>query len=145
MNHKAGLIPYYKDNDEIRMLFMVSSDPDYGGPDPQVAKGEVDAGEEIADAAVREAQEELGFNTYNAVPNTFARAWEDVITGKFDRFYLTVYCVEVQDPDNFSEPHYETARTVWMTLDEFEGQGRRVQIPVVEAVASLAQDAQTRL
>lgn len=140
MKHKAGLVPYYRKDSEVYMMFMVSSDANFGGGLPQIAKGNVDSGEEIADAAVREAQEELGLDEYNVVPNTFARVWDDMVTGLEERYNLTVYCAEVADPNRFNQPGHETAQTVWMTADQFQQKGREIHKDIVKAVEQLTKN-----
>lgn len=142
MKHKAGLVPYYRKDNEVFMLFMVSSDSDFGGDLPQIAKGNVDRGEEIADAAVREAQEELGLAPDNIVPNTFARAWDDSIVGLEERYHMTVYCAEVADPQRFNQPDRETAQTLWMTAPEFNQRGRAIHRDIVRAVDQLTKNAE---
>ena len=59
---KAGVIPYFvRPDGKVIMQFMVSSDAKYGGAAPQISKGNIDPGENVKDAAIREAHEELVF------------------------------------------------------------------------------------
>jgi hypothetical protein len=46
--------------------------------------------------------------------------WESKMYG----YRLHIYLVEIKDPVDFDEPHYETEYTEWMTLDEFNDRGR---------------------
>ena len=56
---RAGIVPYFIDNNQIYVYLMIPSDPAYGGTEPQIAKGRVEEeGEE--EAAIREGEEELG-------------------------------------------------------------------------------------
>lgn len=140
MKHKAGLVPYYRKNGEVYMMFMVSSNADFGGSFPQIAKGNIDPGEEIAVAAVREAQEELGLNKNNMVLNTLALAWENTITGLIEDYRMSIFCVEVFDPNNFRQPGRETKNTVWMTASEFSTKGRSSHQNIVKAVEQLTKN-----
>jgi 8-oxo-dGTP pyrophosphatase MutT (NUDIX family) len=133
-NHKAGVIPYYYFDGVLKMLFQVSSDPAFGGPDPMIAKGQVDAGESVDEAAIREAEEELGLVKSNV--SNITKAWVGPLTGMQASYTLHVYTCEVTDPDNFVEPHFETERTEWLTPDEFERVGRASQRHIVAEIAS---------
>ena len=58
LTQKAGIIPYYIDEDGIpMMMFMVPSNPNYGGTEYQIAKGHIDKGETHYKAAIREGKE----------------------------------------------------------------------------------------
>lgn len=124
---RTGLIPYYYDsNGTLRMYFMTPSDPKYGGPDPQIAKGQIDKGENKKEAAIREAEEELGLV-------------QDNIKSIFKAFNgkpFNVYAALIDDPKNFTKPHFETGSTHWFTLDEFEKVGRDFQKSIVTHVVA---------
>ena len=123
--YRAGLIPYYIKDGTIHMYFMVPSNPEYGGSDPQIAKGKVETHEDSEAAAKREAKEELGFFYTNAKSVEYV--------GNFlGRTH--VYVAEIKDKEMFGDPHFETGETVWMTPEEFEQQGRTLHKPVVKAV-----------
>lgn len=121
------------------MLFMTPSDPAYGGSRPQIAKGSQDAGESAIHAALREAAEELGLRGSN-IKSVAASSATDNITGAHDSYQLTVYAVEVKSPDAFDQPHYETASTHWMSLEDFLTRGRQNQTGVVKKIQKLIQD-----
>jgi 8-oxo-dGTP pyrophosphatase MutT (NUDIX family) len=129
---KAGIIPYHGN----KCLFMISSDPTFGGPDPAVAKGGIDSGENILQAAVREGEEELGLKKSNFVNAPF-KAWEGEIKGLLNSYTMHVFAVEVKDPTDFDTPHYETEQTVWMTREEFAKNGRASQRQIADAVFKL--------
>ena len=122
---RAGFIPYFVGDDAVHMLFMQPSDPKFGGPQFQIAKGKVDPGETPQQAAVREAQEELGLFPGNLKSVT--------ALGKF-LGRTTMYMGEVEDKELFGDPHFETGAVKWMTLDEFLREGRGLHKPVVKAV-----------
>lgn len=128
---KAGVIPFYRENGVTKMLFQVSSDPMYGGPDPMISKGSVEDGEDIEFAARREAAEELGLKEQNIIE------FDDVYIGNFPQYQLEIFTAKISDPDDFDTPHYETAYTVWLTLDEFYEIGRpdhRIIVAMIHAV-----------
>ena len=122
MKFKAGVIPYYRDPDGgMIMLFMVPSDANYGGAWPQIAKGFRDSGEDDQQAALREGAEELGLRAENI--KKLHLIGSEVMPGK-NSYMLSVFAVEVTDPANFDQPHYETGYTPWLTYQEFLSQGR---------------------
>ena len=126
--NRGGVIPYYIEDDEVKMMFMQPSDGKYGGSDFQIAKGKIDEGESIEDGAFREAEEELGL----FLPNTKNRKNLGTFLGR-----MTVYIVEVIDPsaDKFGDPVEETAAVKWMTPDEFQAEGRDLHKPIIKAAA----------
>lgn len=131
-NGKAGCIPYDHDG---RMLFMISSDPSFGGPDPMIAKGHVDAGETYEQAGVREAEEELGLKRSNIVQGTLELGWKGELAGMTGSYPFEVYMCNIDDVVDFNEPHYETKEVVWMTLEDFSMKGRKSQLHIVKAIA----------
>lgn len=131
MGHpRAGLIPYYVDqkSKQIKMMFMRPSATQYGGDQWQLAKGKIDPGEDAEQAAVREAQEELGLFKSNIDGLQFV--------GVFLKS-ISVYVCKVKDREMFGQPSFETDETVWLTLDEFEDQGRPLHIPLVRETHSM--------
>lgn len=133
---KAGFIPYIIDGDQILFMFMVSSDPAFGGPDPSIAKGGIDPGETAKEAGIREAQEELGLVVDNLKQDTVALGWQGKLTGLKETYSFSVYAGEVKNKKKFVKPHYETGAVHWMTEDEFNRKGRQSQRHIVAAVAS---------
>jgi len=127
---KAGIIPYYIDDDGLpEMMFMVPSDPTYGGPDFQIAKGFVDGNESIKNAAVREGSEELGLITSNII--SISKIGSKIVTGDLDTYQMTVYVAEVSDPGNFGETDYETGDRAWLTMDEYAVKGKKSHLGFV--------------
>jgi 8-oxo-dGTP pyrophosphatase MutT (NUDIX family) len=123
---RVGCIPFYFDGTNLKMLFMVPSDPEYGGDLPQIAKGQIDRSEAEQDAAIREATEELGLVKENILST--------------ERLYngspFPVYGVHIQDQNNFSTPHYETGQTMWLSPDKFDSIGREFQKFMVRSVVN---------
>ena len=125
---KAGIIPFKSDG---RGMFMVSSDAKYGGIRPAIAKGRVDEGENSETAAVREGEGELGLKKSNFKGTPFL-VWSGKLTGLDASYPFDVYAVEVEDPNDFGEFHYETAKTLWMSAAEFTTDGRQSQNAIVQ-------------
>lgn len=129
---KAGLIPYVYENGEPVFMFMVPSDPNFGGTKPAIAKGNIDPGESVLDAAIREAEEELGLVRSNIIRNTLRLVW----TGH-KGYSMTVFMCEVYSKENFVEPHFETGETHWLTSKQFAEEGKAWQISIVSKARSL--------
>jgi 8-oxo-dGTP pyrophosphatase MutT (NUDIX family) len=121
---KAGIIPWIEENGIIQMMFMIPSDPHYGGPNPQIAKGGVDMGEDTKTAAIREGNEELGLLESNIDEVTFITT--EKITGLDETYTITIYAAKVKDKKNFTSPHFETGKTMWLTNKEFQKVGRKI-------------------
>lgn len=121
--YRAGVIPFYvHENGKIEMMFMVPSDSRYGGSDPQFCKGKVEKGENHEEAAVREAVEELGLRENNV-------EWFSYLGIFLGRTYI--YICEVNNKEDFDEPHYETESVHWLTLEDFDNRGRDIHRPVI--------------
>jgi 8-oxo-dGTP pyrophosphatase MutT (NUDIX family) len=133
LRQKAGIIPYVRDEDGIKMLFMKPSNAAYGGSQFQIAKGNIDPGEDTKTAAIREGVEELGLRPANIVK--LKKITSQRLTGLDETYIITVYAAEVADPTAFGSPHYETSKTKWMTADEFRATGRLSQVGIVQMLA----------
>jgi 8-oxo-dGTP pyrophosphatase MutT (NUDIX family) len=130
---KSGVIPFYKDDaGVIRMLFMVPSDPYYGGPRLQIAKGGIDEGETAKESAVREGIEELGLRLNNVLAVERGTPVVGLKRADGEHYTMEVFVALIHNPDAFDQPHYETGRTEWLTIQEFRKQGRRAQLALVE-------------
>lgn len=129
--YRAGVIPYYVEEGEIKMLFMKPSDPKFGGKCFQIAKGKKEAGESDSEAAFREASEELGLFTGNVLDK------HDL--GNF-LGRTRIYIAEIEDPKMFGDPDHEVSAVKWLTLDEFKDAGRDLHKPIVKAAARWISD-----
>ena len=127
---KAGIVPFLDDG---RCLFFVSSNAAYGGADPAIAKGRVDAGENAKQAAVREGTEELGLRKSNMAAQPFL-GWSGELTGLDATYPFEVYAVLVKNEKDFDEPGEETARTVWMTRAQFKAEGRKSHHEIMDKI-----------
>lgn len=129
---RAGLIPYLKrDGDAPIYLMMVSSDPKFGGPRPMISKGKIENGETPLEGAVREAEEELGFQLRNS-RGELKQIFEGRVELFSGAYHLTVFGVEIQDRYDFGKWCDETEYTVWMDLEEFRLKGRKDHVKFVE-------------
>lgn len=129
--YRAGMILYHITDGVPEMLFMRPSNPKYGGDDFQCCKGKIDDGETSLEAAIREAQEEVGL----FVPNI------DGEIRPLGRFLgrTDFFVARVKDKTAFGEPltPEEVDETRWMTLDQFITSGRKLHVPVVKAAKRL--------
>lgn len=107
---RAGAIPWCVFPDGVlRIMLMIPSDPDYGGNDPQIAKGRIDPGMDEESTARKEIEEELGARESN------------LLSFNYLGYYLNsihVYTTEVKDYTAFDTPHYETKAVVWLSERE---------------------------
>ncbi len=131
---KAGIIPYYVLDGVTQFMFMIPSDPAYGGTSPNIAKGGVEDGENVTEAAIREGEEELGLKRSNFVASPTV-GFSEIVSGLDATYKFTVYTVEVKDPTDFSQYHYETKETLWLTAADFASSGRSSQRKIVTAIA----------
>jgi 8-oxo-dGTP pyrophosphatase MutT (NUDIX family) len=122
--YRAGTIPYVVEDGQILMMFMKPSNPEFGGSEFQLAKGRIEEGEDTKTAALREAREELGMFLSNIVHSEEL----GVFMGR-----TTVYVAKMKDRAMFGEPSFETAETMWLTLEQFKHLGRDLHCAVVMA------------
>lgn len=129
---KAGMLPYYISNGEVYFFFMKPSDPRYGGPNFQIAKGGVEKGDSIIKTAKKEAHEELGVTSSNL--KNMKKV--DVIkydSDKWDLHYdLHIFIAQVLNSKNMDKPHYETGATKWMKYSDAIKKVRRDQISTIK-------------
>lgn len=127
---KAGIIPYYRDNKgQLRMLFVIPSDPAYGGDKFQIAKGHIDGQETPLQAAIREGMEECGLKQNNI--KGVKLGWNGMILGYTESSEMSVFVAEVKDPVDFVKFGYEVSKTKWLTPEEFASSGRASQKQIV--------------
>lgn len=128
-SNKSGIIPFYVDETgQILMLFMIPSDPYYGGPRLQIAKGGIDPGETSQDTAVREGIEELGLRMSNVVAVERGTPAIELKRADGECYSMEVFVAQIVDPGDFDTPHYETGSTDWLTIQEFRAKGRAFNV-----------------
>lgn len=137
---KAGILPYYMDGDTRKFLFMISSDPAFGGSEPMISKGNIDAGESSLQAALREGEEELGLKRHNIVDGTLEAGWSGMVSGLDARYHMDIYICEVKSMTDFGTPQYETEKTIWLDLVSALKQVRTSHRPIVTAIAAKLND-----
>ena len=124
IKNKAGLIPYFIEEDgSIKYMFMIPSKKTFGDRSPAIAKGGVEKGETTLQAALREAEEELGLNRINIDMSTWEKAFEGLVMGRIKLHHLTVYTVRVIDKSDFGPTVDETFATIWLTASGFKKSG----------------------
>lgn len=124
--YRAGMIVYrVNERNDIEMLFMRPSDPEYGTDTLQVPKGRVEEGETFEQAAIREAQEEVGLFRGAIIKGP------EYLGNFLGR--TQVYICKVKSDALFGEPDFETAETRWLTLEQFVEEGRSLHRPIVQA------------
>ena len=92
---------------------MIPSNKNYGGTDPQIAKGLIDDGEDIKAGSIREAEEELGFRQNNVNGEI-----ELLDVYSFETTELHIYTAEIKNIDHFDRPHFETGWSGWLEIDD---------------------------
>ena len=130
ISDRAALIPYLIEDGKIFVLFMRPSDPAYGGPLFQIAKGGIDPGEKGPQAAVREADEELGLKKDNLVPGTLKKVTSITQKGFTGNYKMHVYKVQCKSR-KLGKHGFETGEVKWMEWGEFVRRMRKSQLPVV--------------
>jgi ADP-ribose pyrophosphatase YjhB (NUDIX family) len=108
--NKSGGIPYVINNGKIECLFMIPSNPNFGGSYPQIAKGHIERNELPREACIRELKEELGVVNYEIMYQLF--------TTNFKESRLHLYALKLRDKNNLIQPHYETKSVVWKKMNE---------------------------
>ena len=115
---RSGLIPFVVEDGEIKMMFMVPSNPAFGGNQFQIAKGRLEPDLTPLANAIKEATEELGLKEPNMVGEPFH-------VGDFMRG-IAIFAVEVKDKNDFGPFTYETGKVGWLSKDEFVKVGREL-------------------
>lgn len=131
---KAGVIPYYKTNDDQIVIGLVtSSDPAYGGSDPGIAKGGSESGETSAQCAVREAYEEMGIPESAYV--SFRRIFDNDIRGMMCSYRMVVFAGELSEKPTITLS-YEIERVDWFPIDLALNKIRKSQKSILVAFAN---------
>lgn len=136
---RAGLIPYFITKDgTIEYMFMMPSNPKFGGPFLQISKGMIDDDEDTLTTAIREAEEELGFKESNGFD--YEHLVKDVVTTRAEVYFMDVYFCKVKKQFDFIKPHYETKYTTWVTNEQFQREGRRGHLKYVDEIEDILRE-----
>ena len=127
---RGGVIPYFINDDEIEMMFYISSDPAYGGDKFQIGKGHIDKPSDIKGEAIREANEELGLKESNI--KSCELAIKDNIIGMAGTYAFYLFVAEVFNKEDFDKFGEEASEVGWLTLKKFKEIGRESQLSLVE-------------
>jgi hypothetical protein len=120
--NKAGMVPYYKDKNNIYyFMFMRPSNPLYGGKQFQFAKGFCDDGMTPIKTAIKEGMEELGLIKSNISSIQY------IGVEKVKGYNLHLFGCNIIDKDFFIPPQYETGSIIWLTKEESLEQIRNCQ------------------
>jgi predicted NUDIX family NTP pyrophosphohydrolase len=106
--NRAGLLVYKIENNQIEFLLMKPSDPNYGGSNFQIAKGQVDPGHDFYSTAFKEAEEELGV-TKNNLTDVELLSHEKFKNGNQIQWYMG----RIIDFNKLIPFHYETGEIAW--------------------------------
>ena len=137
---RAGLIPYYVTKDgKIEYMFMMPSNPKFGGPFLQISKGMIDPDDETPQAtAIREAEEELGFKESNGFD--YEHLMQDIVTTRAEVYFMDVFFCKVKSRYDFTKAHYETKYTSWVSNEQFQREGRRGHTKYVAEIEDILQE-----
>jgi 8-oxo-dGTP pyrophosphatase MutT (NUDIX family) len=130
LKYKAGVIPYVKVGDEIEMLFVISSNPAFGGPDPGIIKGGADDGETPKETAIREMKEEVGIDENLIVE--VEEVFTDRLRGLVSEYKFHVFACQLDKKPELKIDTFEIGEAVWMTIDDFNARGRKSQLHIVK-------------
>jgi 8-oxo-dGTP pyrophosphatase MutT (NUDIX family) len=126
---KAGVIPYIIENDQIKMLFVISSNVWFGGKQPGIAKGGAEANEKPIETAMRECEEEIGLTKENF--SSIIEGAKEFIQGEASSYPFYVYAAKLESVPQIRLSD-EIGAVTWLTMEEFRQIGRKSQLGVVE-------------
>lgn len=82
---KAGGFPFYTETGKTFVCLITSTNPNFGGPDPAIAKGNPEPGETPEQTGIREMHEETG------IPYEDIKAIDVVASEKVSNYMLHVF------------------------------------------------------
>lgn len=130
LKFKAGIVPYVIQNGIIKMLFIISSDPSYGGTQPCIAKGGADPGETPQQTAVREGEEEIGFPA--AIYAQIYPSAKERIAGMTSSYDFYVFAGQLKAVPNKIPFGPEVGSVHWLSMEEYQKVGRKNQLNLVQ-------------
>jgi 8-oxo-dGTP pyrophosphatase MutT (NUDIX family) len=111
---RAGSIVYYLDNGNMEVCLITSSNPIYGGPDPQLPKGTIENLSE-EETAIKEAVEETGISKIDIIQVKYL--YKDIIREDYyPPFYMSLYGIEVKTK-KLNDHDFEVKSANWYTIE----------------------------
>jgi predicted NUDIX family NTP pyrophosphohydrolase len=123
---RGAIIPYIIIDGECYIALMKPSDPKYGGPDFQIAKGVQEGDENITQTAIREGEQELGLK----ITNEPKLLWNNEKTG-MNYFMVEMDKKVALHPQVNEDGIMETGEAKWFHISEAEKIIRDWQRPVI--------------
>lgn len=112
---KAGVVPFYIENNNIKIMLVIPSNPAYGGTHYQISKGRQDGNEKPIETAKREAFEEMGLDKSNV--SDFFFCAKEKIQGMTRSYNLHIFAAEIKNPLKFSKSDFEIKTKNWIDAD----------------------------
>lgn len=126
----AGFIPYMINDGSVYVMTMIPSDPDFGGTEPQMAKGTIDKGYNDRDTAIKEAHEEVGLKLENIKEVKHMGVMQA-------NKPISVFYAEVINKHNFDDPHWETGWSGWINISKNLSMIRKEQQNIFQKLIEL--------
>lgn len=105
-----------------------------------ISKGKIENGESKLEAAIREAEEELGLKRTNIMAKTLEMIADERVVLHSGAYSLALYACEIEDRYDFGKWCDETEYITWMSLDEFKEHGRKDHVKYVELLEAKVRD-----
>jgi 8-oxo-dGTP pyrophosphatase MutT (NUDIX family) len=113
---KAGMIPFYIDNDKLKIMLVIPSDPAYGGSNYQISKGRQDGNEKPIETAKREAKEEMGIKKLSDV----FQVSKTILTGMTRSYNFFLFAGKMNDPNDLGKVDFEISHRDWLDADNLQ-------------------------
>lgn len=107
-----------------------------------ISKGKIEPMEGTLEAAIREAEEELGLKRRNIREDTISELADERVVLHSGAYSLTLFSCEIMDKYDFGKWCDETDYILWMTLDEFKEDGRKDHVKYVELLEAKIHEEQ---
>lgn len=125
---RAGLVLFnVTPGGDILFRCMIPSNPNYGGVQPQIPKGQIEPGDTPRYTAIKEAAEETGLRYPNLKYVKHFKYYEDT--------RLEIFIGEVFDLTNFNEPGWEALWSGWVNYRTERNRLRREQKHIFDDIA----------
>lgn len=122
---KSACLPFHKENEKIKMLFMRPSNPLYGGTYLQLPKGTIENGYNPEETIKKELEEEVGLVESNIEHLIF------LFKDKLKDCNVYVYAAQVIDTNALQPFHYETSEVKWLYVNDVKHEVRKSQHSII--------------